>query len=425
MNILFAGHEIAGQMATYARALREQDHHAEVLLHEPHPHQHDAEHVIPLSGKSPAEVALGTLQALNLVAENRYDVVHLFFFGSLMPGGWTPFIKHYLELPLLNALGCKVFMQFWGCDLRHREWGCRLSPYHFCNGCPNDCPPREEKQAVLDILSPFVAGFIASHPSHLTYGYDGFDPALILPAVDLAATPFAGCRPPVDGQPVRVLHAPTDRRIKGTPYVIQAVEQLKREGFNIDFRLVENMSHKEAMREYRESHIVIDQLRAGGGGGVLAVECLALGKIVVAPRAEGFDPPDPRWPADPDTLLDQLRRLLQQPERWPELAAQGRRFVEQRHDSRAVAKQLIALYEGAPAPAAPRLSDRMLTWYCDEALRAERDGYRSAREALQQQHDALTAEHNALVAEHQVCGTRLSERVLRTCQSVFRTVRGR
>jgi hypothetical protein len=78
----------------------------------------------------------------------------------------------------------------------------------------------------------------------------------------------------------RIVHAPTNRRIKGTRFVVKTVEKLRREGFEFDFALVENVKHEDAMREYEKADIVVDQLLIGWYGG-LAVEVMAMGKCVV------------------------------------------------------------------------------------------------------------------------------------------------
>ena len=72
-----------------------------------------------------------------------------------------------------------------------------------------------------------------------------------------------------------ILHAPSSRRRKGTERVIAACE-----GLDADLVLVEGLHHDEAFERYREADIVVDQLNAGWYG-LLAIECMALGKPVV------------------------------------------------------------------------------------------------------------------------------------------------
>ncbi len=62
--------------------------------------------------------------------------------------------------------------------------------------------------------------------------------------------------------------------------VTAAAEQLRAEGVELDFRLVEGLRHEEAVRAYEQADILVDQLLVGWYGGV-AVEFMALGKPVV------------------------------------------------------------------------------------------------------------------------------------------------
>ena len=77
-----------------------------------------------------------------------------------------------------------------------------------------------------------------------------------------------------------MLHAPSRRIVKGTKYILDAVEELKSEGLKFDFKMVEGMKNSDAKELYRTADIVVDQLRIGWYG-VLAVEAMALGKPVI------------------------------------------------------------------------------------------------------------------------------------------------
>ena len=52
------------------------------------------------------------------------------------------------------------------------------------------------------------------------------------------------------------------------------------EGLDADLEIVEGLRHDEAFERYRDADIVVDQLNAGWYG-ILAIECMALGKPVV------------------------------------------------------------------------------------------------------------------------------------------------
>jgi hypothetical protein len=82
-------------------------------------------------------------------------------------------------------------------------------------------------------------------------------------------------------RPLRIGHAPSHRAVKGTDRIVEAVEQLRAEGWEFEFVLIEGLSNEQAKAAYEELDLVVDQIYAGWYGG-LAVEVMALGKPVVA-----------------------------------------------------------------------------------------------------------------------------------------------
>ena len=162
-------------------------------------------------------------------------------------------------------------------------------------------------------------------------------------------------RPTQPGNPrPLVLHAPTHRAVKGTAHILAAVEELRGEGLDFDFRIVEGLSHTAARQLYEQADLLIDQLLAGWYGG-LAVELMALGKPVICHLREsdfGFLPAAmraelPLLAADPASLTAVLRRWLTTSR--AERAAQGlraRAFVERWHDPRRIAAQMRDEYHG-------------------------------------------------------------------------------
>ena len=175
---------------------------------------------------------------------------------------------------------------------------------------------------------------------------------------------------PVPVRPV-VVHAPTHRAVKGTRYLMAAVQRLQAEGVDFELRLVEGMSYADARRVYAEADLLVDQLLAGWYGG-LAVELMALGTPVICYLREGdlgYLPPGmrddlPLINATPDTIYAVLREWLTT--RKHELPARGmksRAFVERWHDSREIARQMLQEYEAiirrADDGARPALALRM------------------------------------------------------------------
>jgi glycosyltransferase involved in cell wall biosynthesis len=216
-------------------------------------------------------------------ALGEYDVFHFNFGQTLLPRRG----RLGLDLPLLRALGKRVFMTFQGSDARAGAADIDFVRRHchrtFC-------------------VNPDLLRFV---PGSEFVPYASVDPRIITPET----------REPRRG-PIRIVHAPTNREIKGTEHVLAAVERL-RGRHDVELRLVEGLPHAEAMQLYRDADLVIDQLRIGWYGG-FAVEAMAMGKPVVCHIAdedlelvpEAMRRALPIVRATPESLPDVLDDLL-------------------------------------------------------------------------------------------------------------------
>jgi glycosyltransferase involved in cell wall biosynthesis len=143
-----------------------------------------------------------------------------------------------------------------------------------------------------------------------------------------------------ENTPLRIGHAPSNKGLKGTSFIIKAIENLKRRGCDIEFVLIEGISNEKAKQLYKSLDLVIDQLLSGWYGG-LAVEAMALGKPVVAYIRHSdlhfIDPimkqELPIYEANPQTIEKVLEGIIKLPRR--ELYRRGvasRKFVENWHN---------------------------------------------------------------------------------------------
>lgn len=86
----------------------------------------------------------------------------------------------------------------------------------------------------------------------------------------------------INKKPV-IVHAPSDRVLKGTDIVLQAIKILKKQKIDIDFYLLENISNIDVIEHLKSADIVIDQ--PGIWQGRLAIEGMAHSCIVIG----GYD----------------------------------------------------------------------------------------------------------------------------------------
>jgi hypothetical protein len=148
-----------------------------------------------------------------------------------------------------------------------------------------------------------------------------------------------------------VVHAPTRRGFKGTRLIIEAVEKLRGTGGSFDFELIEGLSHGEFLQAMARADIVIDQVFTQSYG-MAALECLAMGKVVLSgsgPRAHAYFPfmaDSPVLDAPPNVglLADALAATLDRRDEFESLAARGRSYVAKNHDHLAVAARFADLW---------------------------------------------------------------------------------
>jgi glycosyltransferase involved in cell wall biosynthesis len=237
----------------------------------------------------------------------RFDVFHFYFGLTLVPQS--------VQYPILRALRKKSVMHYLGSDIRGK-------------------PPDE-----------LAAGRKAG--AQVVGSYDALrwvpEAEVIPPGIDVQAIEPA---PPSDRARPVILHAPSSRRRKGTEHVVAACE-----GLDAELVLVEGLHHDEAFERYRQADIVVDQLNSGWYG-LLAIECMALGKPVVgclnedgARRTEdAFGVPVPIVRATKDDLGARLELLVASAAERRRIGAESRAYAERVHDLDRVADRLLDLY---------------------------------------------------------------------------------
>lgn len=167
--------------------------------------------------------------------------------------------------------------------------------------------------------------------------------------IDMKSLPEPEFRESMEGNPIRIVHVPTDRKIKGTEGIISDVNALKREGYNLELRLIENMPHEEVLGAIRGSDIVVDWINPDFGiYGLVSIEGMALGKPVLNHIKEEYLPFYTDCPivnTDAEGLRKNLRYLIEDEGARRDIGRQGRTYVEKIHDAEKVAEKVIARYE--------------------------------------------------------------------------------
>lgn len=203
---------------------------------------------------------------------------------------------------------------------------------------------REEQSAkihaVLDRLP--VRRFVTT-PDML----DFVDDATWLPLA-IGAGAFRAGRPLFSRERPVFLHAPSAGPVKGSAYVDAVLGPLHDEGV-LEYRLLSGVAPWELPAHLRDADVVIDQLMLGGSG-VLAVQAMAAGRLVLGHVAEHvrarYAEPLPILEADPTTLREVVLGIIADREAAAAAASAGPAFARAWHDgsrSAAVLREFVGV----------------------------------------------------------------------------------
>jgi len=256
----------------------------------------------------------------------------------------------FVEIFLLLITNTKISIQYQGDDARQSS---NLSPLlyrYFPDVATKYYSPLSDFSKSVRIfyyslfcnnifyLNPDLYHFLPSRSTFLPYSH-------------IAISDWDICSPSFT-RPLRIGHAPSNRRIKGTEFVLSAFSQLAKDGFCFEPVLIEGLSHSDAISQYKTLDILVDQLLIGWYG-ALSVELLSLGKIVIA-NIDVQDPSPtiselitdlPILHATPDSLYSVLKSLINtDPTTLHRLSLASRAFVEKWHDPDKIYSSFLARY---------------------------------------------------------------------------------
>ena len=317
-----------------------------VLRESPFGYRADQILATPETGRARFEVMRWRLL---LRALRRFDVVHFNFGRTLLP----PRLAQ-IDLPLLSRAGKAIFVTFQGDDARRGDVALQRGGLSLPVRLPHRYTTQSdrEKERRISRFDRYADGIYFLNPdlAHSLPARASFVPYAHVDLGEWESPPKQTHR----GRPV-VLHAPSDREVKGTAYVVDAVRRLAGEGVDVELVLIEGLPQAQARTLYDRADLVVDQLFAGWYGG-FAVEAMALG-IPVVSYIRGDDlgaiPAEmraelPVIDAAPETLTSVLRTWLTTgfAELGP-LGARSRAYVEKWHDPTTIAARIVEDYRAA------------------------------------------------------------------------------
>jgi hypothetical protein len=234
----------------------------------------------------------------------RWDAIH-FNYGSTLFSTWhtssnrrgiaraaeavlngAAAVLQRLELAILRARRIPVFVHYLGDDARQGDY----SLQHFEISIATQVPPGYYspetdgwKRRQIAFLAKRSAAIYAANPDLLNVLPAS---ATFVPYGHVALQDWVPRYTQADRERLAFAHAPSNRNVKGTDLIVEALAELATEGYLFDLDLIEGVSNSEAIARYKDADVIIDQLYAGWYGGV-AVEAMAIRFSVPAVRDGG------------------------------------------------------------------------------------------------------------------------------------------
>jgi glycosyltransferase involved in cell wall biosynthesis len=283
-----------------------------------------------------------------LVTQARKHDVFIFnwassFFGHLVH---SPRMRRlaYADLPILKRLGKKVGVIGVGSDLRSYDLLSKeldaaglVSHRDYLTQFNNKYNPiNDENNAVKAKKIQRYADAVFARPDYAQFLNDY---NLFTIPIDPEELEYRNNH----REAPKIIHAPTSTGIKGTKYVLEAVEDLRSEGYDFEFELVQDLPNTEFRKKLTESDIVIDQLLLPGHG-LLAVEAMATGNAVLTSAVPEFNRHPEELPAlttTPDNIRDNLRYLLENKSEMDSLIKRSRPYIEEYHHYKKVSMNIL------------------------------------------------------------------------------------
>jgi glycosyltransferase involved in cell wall biosynthesis len=345
----------------WAGALRGQGYEASTFVYEVyHINRTDdfdylPETVFPRLARLPAFRLLSPFMSF-LWGLRSFDVFVLDFDLGFLRDTWI----RWLELPLLRLGGKGIIAIPYGSDVTDIR-RCWHTPTKA--GLIHDYP-----------LLVKAAPMVARRTRHYERWATLIAPAGNLPdfvdRADVMVTSMAAIdadlwRPPSGPRregPIRILHAPNHRAVKGTELLIRACDELRAEGVELELVLKERVPNSEVRAAMADSDVVAPNFVMGCYG-LTAVEGMAMGKPVLdcwrpdlylMYAAFSYAAECPIVDCPPERLKENIRKLVQDPELRRRLGEAGREYVVRHHSYEAMGRLLSVMvssaWTGQPLP---------------------------------------------------------------------------
>jgi glycosyltransferase involved in cell wall biosynthesis len=240
----------------------------------------------------------------------------------------------------------RLYVYAYGADHRLREKTLALGKWTFCSECPevgkfcvcDDTGGGEMLRTIREHASAVIAHGLSMNiiPGARNIPYIAVDVKALSPNPP----------PPVRNKLV-VGHFPNHTYFKGTKYLEIAVQNLRRQGFDVEILKLSGKPNSEIIEAMGEIDVLVDQL-VSGSFGQTAIEAMALGCPVICYLHAGVGIADagscPVIEANPDTIQGVLRNLMLDRSTLMQARVAGPSYVRRNYSIESLGWHLANLY---------------------------------------------------------------------------------
>jgi len=295
--------------------------------------------------------SLSKIHLLFYIADN-FDIIHTTYEGLV----WKDSIYWKNELNFYRNCGLKFVVLPYGSDyqmysqLYNKSWHHALL-VNYPESAKREKLIRQKIEYFVEYADCIMAGFQFDQISR----WDIFPYAVYPMNTNIFRPKTSYSKKDGKNGIVKVYHTPNHRGIKGTEFLIQAVEELKAEGVLVELCLLENVQN-DVVRDklYQDADILVEQLILGFA--LSALEGMATGLPVITNleddeneikvfRRFSYLNECPALSSNPEKIKETLLYLIKDPELRKSLGEAGVKYVEKYHSYKAMGEIFSAIYD--------------------------------------------------------------------------------
>tara|TARA_B100000989_G_scaffold145077_1_gene108108 strand:- start:29106 stop:30149 length:1044 start_codon:yes stop_codon:yes gene_type:complete len=274
----------------------------------------------------------------------KYNILHFYAGKTLLPYG--------LDLPFLKLFRRKIIMTYCGSESRLINYiEINRNPYaHLLKFGLNNPKYDFKKKIMIKWQSLWCDKILAPRDIYKNAIYAANkNKVLEKPWIHNLGFNIDNLASEVKTNKIpNIIHAPSNKDIKGTKYIEDAINNLKKKGYNFKYERIEKLSNNVAQKKIKNADIIVDQLLIGSFG-TLAVEGMGYGKPVICyllkDIKEDFFSDCPIYVANIDNIEQKLETLVINKYLRIELGQKGVEFVKKYFDNKKILKEMEKIYE--------------------------------------------------------------------------------